>query len=299
MEKEVSFLDRYVHPLPTRPPHGQAVCRGSQGSHLARRYPRMPEHPPCKALPEDAGAPTGSLASPSPGRRHPGVPRRPRASGLPRMPRLLPCKPVVEDALRSDRWPWPPSHGRGHRGVLGHLEGRRGASGSLEPLGGLGRQGVLGGLGDLGCQGVLGDLGDQGVLGVLGVDGERRDPWTPWAPWRHWRPWTPRCPWSPGCPWRPWTPRDPRGRRGASEGPGAYNCKNGFQNMFLNHRFRKKSRKSYQNFRNNSKSQTMKSAQDFFYRFWDRAIMTQSIIAVFANRGGTSAQYRTKKVSHN
>ena len=89
------------------------------------------------------------------------------------------------------------------------------------------------------------------------------------------------------------------GSTGNVGGPGAYNCKNGFQNVFLNHRFLKKSRKSYQNFRNNSKSQTMKSAQEIFYRFWDRAIMTQSIIAVFTNRGGASAQYRTKKVSHN
>ena len=266
-----------MRPVRTPPAHPSAArARGlSRIPRLprARRYPRMPGLPPVptgKTLSEDAAAPLGV---------HLQASRR--------------------GCRGSDRWPRPPSRDRGHRGCLGHLEGRRGASGSLEPLGGLGRQGVLGGLGDLGCQGVLGDLGDQGVLGVLGVDGERRDPWTPWAPWRHWRPRTPRTPWSPGCPWRPRTPRDPRGRRGASEGPGAYNCKNGFQNMFLNHRFQKKSRKSYQNFRNNSKSQTMKSAQDFFYRFWDRAIMTQSIIAVFTNRGGTSAQYRTKKVSHN
>ena len=283
---------RSLRPVRTPPAHPSAArARGLPRIPRlprARRYPRMPEHPPCKRSAEDAGAPACTHGQDAI-RGCRSSTRCPPASQSSRMPGLRPVAPAAFPRPWTPRMPWTP----------------RGSTGSIGVLGALGRPwtpGALGGLGDLGCQGVLGDLGDlgdQGVLGVLGVDGERRDPWTPWAPWRHWRPRTPRTPWSPGCPWRPRTPRDPRGRWGASEGPGAYNCKNGFQNMFLNHRFQKKSRKSYQNFRNNSKSQTMKSAQDFFYRFWDRAIMTQSIIAVFANRGGASAQYRTKKVSHN
>ena len=260
-----------MRPVRTPPAHPSAArARGlSRIPRLprARRYPRMPGLPPVptgKTLSEDAAAPLGV---------HLQASRR--------------------GCRGSDRWPRPPSRDRGHRGCLGHLEGRRGASGSLEPLGGLGRQGTLETRVSLETLETRVSLESLGSMGSVGILGHLR------GPWRHWRPRTPRTPWSPGCPWRPRTPRDPRGRRGASEGPGAYNCKNGFQNMFLNHRFQKKSRKSYQNFRNNSKSQTMKSAQDFFYRFWDRAIMTQSIIAVFTNRGGTSAQYRTKKVSHN
>ena len=141
---------------------------------------------------------------------------------------------------------------------------RPGALDTEAPLGVLGHQGVLGRLGHLGHQGVL-----RGASRFLG---EHRGPWTP---------------------------SEASGSTGSAEGTGAYNCKNGFWSVLENHRFLKKSRKSYQIFRNNSTSQTMKSAQELFYRFWDRAIMTQSIIAVFTNRGGASAQYRTKKVSHN
>ena len=200
----------------------QGATRGPRSTHLASGLPGMPEHPPCKMLPEDAGAPTGG-----PGR----------------------------------------------------LPATRDAKAPLE---------------------TLGILDAKVSLGALD---------TFEGPWKPWTPWTPGVPGDVGVlgaqmealgalghlrgPWRP------RGRGGASGASGVYNCKNGFWSVLENHRFLKKSRKSYQNFRNNSKSQTMKSAQDFFYRFWDRAIMTQSIIAVFANRGGASAQYRAKKVSHN
>ena len=255
----------------------QAVYRGPRSTHLASSLPRIPRLRPValRPLPRADGTPR--------------IPRRPLASGMPRTPRLLPVptgKPTVEDAGAPTGGLGPPSHGRGR-------QGRR------------------------------------GILGRLGVDGERRGPRRPGCPWRPRRPWMPR---GRRRPWSPWSRQGPRGRRGASgsldtEVPsdteayrrtletgvsletldtlgstgsvGIYNCKNGFWSVLENHRFLKKSRKSYQNFRNNSKSQTMKSAQDFFYRFWDRAIMTQSIIAVFTNRGGASAQYRTKKVSHN
>ena len=195
-------------------------------------------------------------------RRYPRTPRLPRASRLSRMPQLhsaSTCKPVAEDTEAPT----------GSPGRLPATEGTKAPSDTLETLE------TSGGLGALDTEVSLGSIRvleldrGRGVLGHL---------------------------------WGPWTPLgalESSGSRGTSEASGRHNCKNGFWSVLENHRFLKKSRKSYQIFRNNSKSQTMKSAQELFYRFWDRAIMTQSITAVFANRGGASAQYRTKKVSHN
>lgn len=283
---------RPLRPVRTPPAHPSAA--------RARGLPRMSEHPPCKTLPRDAEAPPAS--------RTPRIPRLPRARRYPGTPRLPPvptgrrdagdaeappgstCKPVTEDPgaptgktlpgdaaappgvhrqaghrgpRGSDRWPWPPYR----------------------------------------------DLGRRGRQDALGVLGDVRRPWSRWGPWTPWTPWTPRGSTETSESSRhrqgPWGASGTletlgsTGALGSVGGLGIYNCKNGFWSVLENHRFLKKSRKSYQNFRNNSKSQTMKSAQELFYRFWDRAIMTQSITAVFANRGGASAQYRTKKVSHN
>ena len=212
--------------------------------------------------------------------------------------------------------PAAPTGGPGRLPATGDAVDAKASLGVKVPLDTSGSMGVDGGRwGTLDTGVSLETLRILGHRGLHGVDGERRMPRTPKCPWI---PGCPRIPWGVlGClgveevldTWMslgnlgdlrgPWSPRMPRGRWGASEALGGHNCKNGFWSVLENHRFLKKSRKSYQIFRNNSTSQTMKSAQELFYRFWDRAIMTQSITAVFANRGRASAQYGAKKVSHN
>ena len=221
--------------------------------------------------------------------------------------------PQLHSASTGKRLPEDPAAPTGGPGRLPATGDAVDAKVPLDTSGSMGVDGGRWGTLDTGVS--LETLRILGHRGLHGVDGERRMPRTPKCPWI---PGCPRIPWGVlGClgveevldTWMslgnlgdlrgPWSPRMPRGRWGASEALGGHNCKNGFWSVLENHRFLKKSRKSYQIFRNNSTSQTMKSAQELFYRFWDRAIMTQSITAVFANRGRASAQYGAKKVSHN
>ena len=139
--------------------HRQAVYRGCRSTHLARRYPRMPQLRPVALRPH----PTHGQGAPRGCRGSPGVHVQAGYRG---------CR-------SSDRWPGPPSHGqgrRGRRGILGCLGVNGGHWTPRCPWSPWGHWRPWGADGDLGHRGVLeGPRGAWGTLGSLGVDGERRE----------------------------------------------------------------------------------------------------------------------------